>query len=98
MFELVEESLDAVSKFVSLFVVRDVDLSVPLGRDDHFDFCRLDDLAEVIGVISLVDDHAACSLPLQQVSCGGTVVGFTASEDETQWSAFGVGEGMDFRG
>ena len=98
MLELVEESLDAVSKFVGLFVVRDVDLSVPLGRDDHFDFCLLDDLAEVIGVISLVGDHAARGLPIQQVSCGGTVVGFTASQDETQWSACGVGEGMDFRG
>ena len=79
MLEFVEKSLDTVPELVGLLIVRDLDFSVPLGRDDHFDLCFLDHFAQSIGVISLVSDHAARSLAIQQVGRGSAVVRFTAS-------------------
>lgn len=98
MFQLVEKSLDPVSEFIGLFVVWNLDFAVSLGRDDRFDFCLFDDFAQLIGVVSLVGNHATRGLAIQQLSRGGTVVGLAASQDEAQRPALSVREGVDFRG
>ena len=78
--------------------MRDLDFAVPFRRDDSLGIGRLDDLAQVIGVVSLVRDDAASFLALQEVGGCGDVMGFATGQDETQGPAFGIGEGMNFGG
>ena len=98
MLELVEESLDPVSEFIGLRIMRDLDCSVPFGWNDDLDFGVLDHLPQRIGIVSLIGDNAAGSLTIQQIGGGGDIVRLTAGQDEAQWPTFSVRDGVDFAG
>jgi hypothetical protein len=98
MLELVEESLDAVSEFIGLHIMRDLDFSVPFGWNDDIDLGVLDHLAQRIGIVSLIGDNAAGSLTIQQIGGSGDIVRLTAGQDEAQWPTFSVRDSVDFAG
>ena len=95
MLELVEESLDPVSEFIGLRIMRDLDCSFPFGWNDDLDFGVLDHLPQRIGIVSLIGDNAAGSLTIQQICGGGDIVRLTAGQDEAHWPTFSVRDGVD---
>src|ERR1700752_1500356 len=56
MLELVEETLDAITKPVGQGVMRDADLAVRSGWNDGFGASLGDELAQGVGVIGFVGD------------------------------------------
>jgi hypothetical protein len=98
MLELVEESLNTVSEFIRLDIVRDLDFSVPFGGNNDLGICLLDHFAEFVGVVSFVCDDTIGGLSIQQVSGGCDIMGLCAGQDKAQRPAFCIGESVDFGG
>jgi hypothetical protein len=96
MLELIEEPFNPVSELIGLRIVRDMDFAVPFGRNNHFGICFFDHLAQRIGVVSFIGDHAAGGLAVQQVGRSGYIVRLAAGQDEAQRAPLGIGKGMNF--
>ena len=82
MLELVEESLNTISEFVGLRVVRNLDFAVPFGGNNDLGICLFDHLAQGVGVVGFVGDDTAGRQAVQKVSRGGDVMRLAAGQDE----------------
>ena len=98
VFELIEEPLDLVSELIGLCIVRDLDFSVPLGRNNGLASGLFDHLPQRCGIVRLVGDNAPGVLPIQQIGGNGNIMGLATGQNEAQWPALGIRDGMDFAG
>ena len=95
LFELVEEALDAVSFLVEIDVVRPLQLSIALGRDDDLDATFCHPVDEMIGVVSLVGDSGLGVDVIDQVVGKGDVVALAGRTNQAQGEAERLGSGVD---
>lgn len=97
MFELIEETLDAVALFVQFGVVDALALAVSFWRDDDFRSRFGDPLTQMIGVVALVGQKGAGFDSFDKFVRQGDVVALTRTGDQADRKTEGFGCGMDFR-
>lgn len=97
MFELVEETLDAIALFVQLGIVDAPALAVSLWRDDDLRTRCRDPVAQMVGVVALVGQEGVGFDPFDKFVRQGDVVALPRTGDQADRKTEGFGRGMDFR-
>ena len=95
VLELVEEALDAVAQFVSIFVVGDLGLSRSVWRNDDIDLGVGKEDAELIGVVAFVRNDTDQRQTVDEVGSLGRLVHLPRREKQPKRIAEGVDGRVD---
>ncbi len=98
MLELVEASFDEVSRLVSLEVIRDEPLSGGIAGNDSLGSHICNELAQSIGIISLVSENLARRKSVEKSRCLSDVTTLTGGEDHLERSSLAVRGYVDLGG
>lgn len=96
MFELAEEALDEVAFAVERLAEAGLPFAVGFGRDVGHRALRLDQIADAVGIISLVGQNDGARIEtIKQAERGGTVMGLTRCQADPDREAFGIDDRVD---
>ena len=96
MLELAEEALDQVAFTVERLAEAGFPFAIGFGRDVGHRALRLDQVANAIGVISLVGQNDGARIEtIKQAERGGSVVGLAGGQAEPDWETLSIDNGVD---
>ena len=97
MFDLAEKTLDQVTLLVQMRVVRALHGAVGLGRNDCIHLVFPQGIQQRVGVIAFVRQQGCGLDSLKQIRSLANIRFLSAREDESQWTAQRIRQGVDFR-
>ena len=98
LFELAEESLNAVALFIELFVVWDLFFAVAASGDDGAHFGLGEEGADGVGVVAFVGDEALGAQAFEEGFGLGAVVAVSARKLDFKRPAERIAEQVQLRG
>ena len=96
VLELAEEAFDQIAVTVERLAEAGFPFAIGFGRDVGHRALRLDQIADAIGVISLVGENDGARIEtIKQAERGGSVVGLAGGQAEPDREALGIDDGVD---
>ena len=96
MLELTEEAFDQIALAIERFAEAWFPFAIGFGRDVGHCALRFDQVADAVGIISLVGQNDGVRIEaIEQAICGRPVVGLTRCQTEPDREPLGVDDRMD---
>lgn len=97
MFELVEEAFDVVSLSVKFSILRVLNFTITLWRDDDFGSNLGDPVAKVVGIVAFVGKNGSSLKAVDKIMSKGDVVALSRTGNQADREAKRFRCSMDFR-